>query len=164
MGPLNSGKMSLVDIHDLIQHKILHDFQVDIKRFPRIKVEIEMIDCEYMGLKRFRELVTSYNVDDVYERTYYIVQMNKQPLFYCDKGSFGLVNRVKRWVSEHGHFSVILGSCKGENEHECVMVVDGDSKFGEYMVAVERLHEAVRCRDHKGKCGGLLKITAHSIL
>jgi len=161
--PSKRGRVSLLDIHELIQHKILGDFQVDIRRFPKIKVEVEVIDCEYMGLKRFRELVTNQE-EDPFVRTYYIAEMNRQPLFYCDGDRYGVADRVNRWVLEHGYFSVIVGSHTNDDGKAYVMMADGDCQYGDYMVAVDRLHDAVQLRNHRGECGGLLRISAHSIL
>jgi len=161
--PSKPRKTSLRDLYEVIQSKIVGDFEVDIQRFPRIKVEVELIDCEFMGYRRFRALVTA-NDEDHYVRTFFIAQFNKQPLFYCDGSSHGLAERVRRWVAERGYFSAIIGSHTEQNGECFVLAMDCDPKVEGHLVPAHRMHEAIQCRDLRGECGGLLRIRAHFIL
>ena len=50
------------------------------------------------------------------------------------------------------------------NEDMYTLVLDVNQDYGNYLVPLNRMYQAIKYRDHNGNSGGLLKIEAHSIL
>ena len=71
---------------------------------------------------------------------------------------------MKKWISNHGYFSPIIGIHKDENDDLYALVFDVNQDYGNYLVPLERMYQAIKYYDHNGNSGGLLKIEAHSIL
>lgn len=169
--PKKPIKISLNDIKHLIHHKIINDSYLNLRKFPKIKLNVDIIDNKQMNLKRFKTLIQKMDInnykdkdnDNKYIRTYYIANFNKQPLFYCNKKIYGSFKRMKKFVSEHGYFSPIIGYHESEKS-VYALLLDVNQDYGNYLVPIERMYQSIKYKDHNGNQGGLLRIEAHFIL
>eukprot|EP00485_Elphidium_margaritaceum_P014511 CAMPEP_0202729626 /NCGR_PEP_ID=MMETSP1385-20130828/186227_1 /ASSEMBLY_ACC=CAM_ASM_000861 /TAXON_ID=933848 /ORGANISM="Elphidium margaritaceum" /LENGTH=458 /DNA_ID=CAMNT_0049395893 /DNA_START=42 /DNA_END=1418 /DNA_ORIENTATION=+ len=169
--PAKPADVSLPQLHQLIQNQIIDDLNVDIVRFPKIKLEnVQYISQRELSLQQFMSLMQRTSVQheahNQYVRTYFIAAFNKQALLHGDNTGtlFDYFERIKQWVTLSNYLSPIIGHVIDEQQNMHVLVLDvceNDAPY--YFVPVERMYDAIQCEDYTGNAGGLLRIEAHLI-
>ena len=79
---------------------------------------------------------------------FYIANFNRSPLFFCNDS---ILYRFWWWL-RGGHFSPIVGFLFNEDNHNqmFVLIADCNQQYGNYMVPVDRLYQAIRSKNQIG--------------
>ena len=89
-----------------------------------------------------------------HKRCYLIANFNRAPLWFSDGC---LVKRFWNWLIG-GHFAPIISYVDDNNDNMHVLIADVNKDYGNYLIPVERLFNAIQCRESGGNCRGLLRV------
>ena len=102
-----------------------------------------------MTLQEFECMIKELDSDNIY----YIVNLSRMPLFACN---YSIWYRVYVWFAG-GHFSPIIGYIYDKSDKMWVLIADCNKKYGDYMVSIDRLYEATRCKTPIATSRGLIR-------
>lgn len=109
------------------------------------KIELRDDICLQQFINMIKELDNS--------NIFYIANFNRSPLFHCNRW---ILHRFWWWL-RGGHFSPIIGYIHDDNNKMFVLIADVNQQYGNYLVPVDRLYQAVRAKNQIGARRGLIR-------
>eukprot|EP01084_Bolivina_argentea_P135638 238979_1 len=154
--PSKPTPMSLDMMYRTINDVVLNDSFVNDEFGDMVEnvlmQKIEMNDTSNISLKQFENMIKQIGQNkDKY--IYYVVNFNRAPLFQCN------LSHIYRfgWWLRGGHFSPIIGYTYDDNDDMFVLISDANAEYGEYLVRIDRLYQATKCKARDLSSRGMIR-------
>merc|ERR1712228_17280 len=164
--PTATKPISLTQMRDIIVEQIMNDktLENEISDIRIVSVEAIRMNPNEISLNDFEGMIKELDTVNVVsddegkwqEIIYYGGNFSRQPLFFCNLTS--LRKRFLTWLIG-GHFSPIITYCYDTNNEMYVLIADTNrDRYGNWLVRVDRLYEAMKYLEFGGNNRGLLKM------